>query len=738
MENNGFVRGMQWTMVAALFLGGCLTAMAMEIPTSTAWTVQFDPETATLTLTHPASGAVVSGEFRFDRITQDGVAAWRVTAPRDGINTRLAIEADDGQIQGYVSFAGTGDRLEISPMHRTRQNYHGHLIFEGHVQLSADTFACRTRPPKMQDVVQFGSGAADSALNDSLFDSETDTLLRFDVGGSGPRIRTHANGFDVQWATPIHVPSETTAAVELVSDYYRDRWAPFYTPVNRERCPTPPTGWMSWNVYFDTAGEEENLAEARVAAEYLEPFGLEIWHIESWQDNSPKLPVRDFSNLNLKPFEEQFPSGMKWLAGEIRKLGFVPGIWTVPFGTGNAEFYEEHKEWFLHHPDGTPMSNWSGRYLLDPSQEAVRAHMEEMHRVMAEEWGYEYFKIDGMSGANRSYSAHFYEMPDVRAAFKNPDIEAPFQLCVEALRRGMGGDAIWLACQGHFSGPEPAYADAGRTGSDIVHPGRPPEWHNYLNQARITLNQVFVNNILWWCDPDTLLVGEAPIETARLATAVVALPGQMMFAGDKLAELTPERMRLLQQALPVCDVRPLDLYPIFELIPVWNLKIRRPFAEWDVVSLFNFNDSPETIATAIEALGLPAGAYVYYNFWTGQWGETSGEFGFELPPHSNALVALHPKAAHPQFLSTDRHVTQGGTCLEALAWDGVTTTLSGTTQVVGGFPSTLIFRVSEGFSLASVTADGAAATHRMNGAGLLEVTLNADVSQSVEWTMQFE
>ena len=85
-----------------------------------------------------------------------------------------------------------------------------------------------------------------------------------------------------------------------------------------------------------------------------------------------------------------------------------------------------------------------------------------------------------------------------------------------------------------------------------------------------------MNNILWWCDPDTLLVGEAPIETARLATAVVALPGQMMFAGDKLAELTPERMRLLQQALPVCDVKALDLYPIFELTPVWDLKIKRP------------------------------------------------------------------------------------------------------------------------------------------------------------------
>ena len=106
--------------------------------------------------------------------------------------------------------------------------------------------------------------------------------------------------------------------------------------------------------------------------------------------------MSNFSNLNLKPSLEKFPHGMKWLAEEIRKLGFVPGIWTVPFGTGNAEFYEAHKEWFLHNPDGTPMSNWSGTYVLDPSQEVVRAHMEEMHRVMSQGWGYEYFKIEGM------------------------------------------------------------------------------------------------------------------------------------------------------------------------------------------------------------------------------------------------------------------------------------------------------------------------------------------------------
>ncbi|MGI6458865.1 MAG: hypothetical protein ACOX5J_02010 [Candidatus Hydrogenedentales bacterium] len=728
-------RGMAWAAVTALCAAGCMTALAMEIPTTTAWAVRFEPETAELTLNHAASGASIAGTLRFEAFEQGQVNAWPVVAPRDGIATRLALEAADHHIQGYVAFSGTGDRLEITPVHRTRQNFEGCLVFEGTARLGRDSFACRTRPPKTQTVVQFASGAADSALNDSMYDRMDDTLLRLEGGSS--RIATVPGGFDVVWSAPIHVPGEAQVAVEVLSGYYRHRWAPCFTPLNRSRCPRPPTGWMSWNVYFDTAGEAENLAEARVAAEQLKPFGLEIWHIESWQDNSPELPVSNFSNLNLRPFAEQFPHGMKWLADEIRKLGFVPGIWTVPFGTGNAAFYEAHTEWFLHELDGTPMSNWSGKYVLDPSQDAVRAHLEEMHRVMSREWGYDYFKIDGMSGANRGYSAHFYEMPAVQAAFRNPEIEAPFRLCLEAIRRGIGDDAVWLACQGHFTGPETAYADAGRTGADIVHWRKPPDWNNYLNQARVTLNQIFVNNILWWCDPDTLLVGEAPLEMARLAMAVVALPGQMMFAGDKLAGLPPERMRLLQQTLPVCDVRPLDLYPLFELLPIWDLKLRRPFGEWDVVSLFNFGEEPRRIETTLDALGLSEGTYLFYDFWTGDWGETSGKLGRELAPHSNAVLAVHRATAHPQFLSTDRHLTQGGISLETLAWDETVKSLSGVTQAIGGFPDTLVFRVPEGYTFVEAVADGAIVTHDTTASGLLSMTLSAAESRLVKWELRF-
>ncbi|NQT50938.1 alpha-galactosidase, partial [bacterium] len=584
------------------------------------WQVAFDPSASALACAHAASGAAVEGVLSFQALRDDGAEAWRIVPSRDDVADRLALLAPDGDVQGYLAASVRGGVLSIRVVHRAAQAYRGTLRFHGTARLGADTFACRTRAPEAPRVVQMAAGPADSRLNDSLFDVPTDAVLR--LGGDHVSITTSpaeegkAPAFGVALTARPETAARSALTFELERGYYRSRYVPHYSPIDKTRCPSPPTGWMSWNVYFDTAGEEENLAEARVGAEHLKPFGLEFWSVESWQDNSDTLPVSQFHNLTLRPHPGQFPHGMKWLADEIRALGFRPGVWTVPFGTGDEAFYAERREWFLHDADGRPLHNWCGRYVLDPSQPAVRQHMEDTHRTMAEDWGYEFFKIDGMSGRSQGYSAHFYERGDVRATFREP-CDAPFALCVEALRRGIGPDRVWLACQGHYTGPEVPHADAGRIGADIVHPNQPPKWHNILHQAEATLNQLFAHNVVWYGDPDTLLVGEfLPLDVARIATIVVGLPGQVTFAGDKLAALPPERMRLLQQCLPVCDVRPLDLYPLFDRAPVWDLKVRRPFAAWDVVALFNWSDDEAETGLAFDELGMEGqGDYLLYDFW---------------------------------------------------------------------------------------------------------------------------
>lgn len=714
------------------------------VETKGGWQVFFESSSSTLECVHSQTGVRMAGPLVFAMESEGKQRPWKIQLSRDYAPQRLAIVNEQNDVQGYVVISAGMERLELHAVHRPPQLYAGFLSYAPTVRFGSQAFACRTRVPEGCAVAQMASGQADSLLNDSVFDPERDRVLRYGGGNAViatlPSTKGEAPEFQASLRTGILKTDGDAISLELMTDYYRSRYVPQYRLIDRKRCPTPPTGWMSWNVYFDTAGEKENLDEARVGAQYLQPFGLEIWSIESWQDNSPKLPVSNFHNLTLRPSPQKFPHGMKWLAGQIRELGFRPGIWTVPWGTGDESYYQAHKSWFLHGPDGKPLSNWNGRFLLDPSQKEVRRHMEMTHRVMSRDWGYEFFKIDGMSGTGPGYSAHFFERPDVRAAFKKP-IKEPYSPCIEALRRGIGPDRIFLACQGHFSGPEVAWADAGRLGADIVEANHPPRWANYLNQARVTLNQLFVHNIVWYNDPDTLLVGAAPLAEARLATTVIALPGQLTFFGDKLGQLSSERMRLLQQALPVCDVHPLDLAPVNELKAVWDLKIRRPFGSWDVVSLFNWGDAAREVGFSFNNLGVDASKeYVVFDFWNQKFlGVHRESFAARIEPHANLLLAIHEQSNHPQFLATDRHVSQGGVELINEVWNPSQCELACKFKCVKNDALTVTIHRPAGFKMLRASAESA----HLEGvsepeASIVKAILKRDSSGEGVLVVQFE
>ncbi len=709
-------------------------AIAAFILALGAWTAQFDQETQQLTLTHSSTQTQVVGTLSF----KSGDEQWRIELPRDGVETRLILVSPYNDAQGYLTFNAQGDRLEILAYHRTRQFYEGELSFDGKAIVPQDSFPCRTNPKVGERVLALTSGNANSNTFDTLFSAETDLAVRFQASnlkltGSSAPYSVHASG-------RIQESSEAVFIIEADQNYFQKRWVPHYAPINRARCPKAPTGWLSWNTYFDQAGAAENLAEARIGQKYLQPFGCEYWEIESWQGNSDQLPVSKFYNLNLEVNETQFPEGMKKLADDIRALGFKPGIWTAPFGTGNKEFYEAHKDWFLHDKDGNPIDSWNGRYTIDPSNDEVVEHIRHIHEIASREWGYEYFKIDGMSGGGPGYSAHLFELPAVRAAMKNPEVEAPFERCVKALREGIGEDRVFLACQGHFTGPEAGYADAARTGADIVSPNQPVKWSNLLQQAGRTLNQVFVNNIVFYSDPDNLLVNEAlSLEEARVTTTIVALPGQLTFFGDHLGELPPERMKLLQQTLPVCDVRPGALYPYFSYLPIWDLKLSRSFGSWDVVALFNWTDAALSVGADFKELGLEAGQYVGYEFWTNRYlGQVDSRLELEVPAHAVRLVALHQRQSSPQFLSSDRHVSQGGVDLVDLTWsdDG---TLKAKFKLVAENKTTARFLIPEGYEFAEASGEGFTVETSLESDGqVLAVGMTSATSGEYEVALKFK
>ena len=337
----------------ALFACTVWTVYADTAFTAGEWKIAFAVKGQTLRLTHTASGLDVAGElsFRGPANPEDAPAqpdaAWRVADSRDGVPHRLALLDPRGNAQGYLAFDTDGGRFSFLVYHRTALAYRGSLSYSGEMKYRADAFACRTRPIPHEQVLQLASGPVVSRLNDSLFSAAADEAVQFQAADL-EMTPTSPGAFTFVMSGSPDFPADAEFSVRILRNYYRNRWVPNYAPIDRARAPRAPTGWMSWNTYFDKAGSKENLAEARLGAKYLRPFGLEFWSIESWQGDSDCLPVSKFHNMNLEVNERQFPEGMKWLADEIRTLGFRPGLWTAPFGTGNAAFYAAHKDWFLH------------------------------------------------------------------------------------------------------------------------------------------------------------------------------------------------------------------------------------------------------------------------------------------------------------------------------------------------------------------------------------------------------
>ena len=709
------------------------------------WRVSFADEGARLSLSHADGLATIEGELRFSgpaavAVSGEGkdaaVCAWRVVSPRDGAKRRLALVDARGNVDGYIAFQPDGDGVSMLVHHRTAFAYEGVLSFCGEVRYRDDAYPCSLTPKRGDRVLSVKSGPAVSRNDDALYSPSTDEALHF----KSLRLKAESGKLSASAELRIDDPSANAISLKIVKGWYKNRWAPYWRPPDRRRAPHAPTGWLSWNTYFDTAGSKENLDEARFAARHFKPFGMEIWNIESWQDNSPRLPVSNFHNMNLETYAVQFPEGMKWLADEIRKLGFRPGLWMAPFGTGSTNFYKAHHDWFLHDAQGRPIRCWNGKFTLDPTVAEAREHLRRIFDKASHDWGYEFFKIDGMSGRNHGYCAHLYERPEIRACFRDPSCPNPFELCVKSFREGIGEDRIFLACQGHFTGAEAAYADASRTGADIVHPHQPVKWENILLQARCTVNQIFAHSNVFWCDPDCMLVSQAALsrEEAQVETTVVALPGQQTFAGDKLAELAPDRVKLIQQALPACPAQPAKLYPQFGRLPVWDLHVSRPFGDWHVVALFNWGDAEERIGLGWGEIGEYAERrFVGWEFWTGTYlGEKAGRLELEVPPRSVRLVALQPAAGRPQFLTSDRHVTQGGVELKGQVWSG--RLLKATVNVVGGFPMTVRFAVPEGFAVRNAEADGAKVSWRMESGGrVLAVDVSSEATVDAVLKLMF-
>jgi hypothetical protein len=516
----------------------------------------------------------------------------------------------------------------------------------------------------------------------------------------------------------------------VFSHYYRDSLhVKFYAPIDKSIFPLPPSGWCSWYYYYQEIDPAEVMKNAHWVASTLKPFGAQYIQIDDgWQGTGHGLGEnRDWSTI-----DKRFAPGMTTLTAEIRKLGLTPGLWLAPHGQSNAAVVRANPGVFLLRSDDSSASDtWEGTYLVDPSTQRSREYLRNLFTTLAG-WGFDYFKIDGQPIVVDEYRA--------KKSFMKGNPEDPDRLyrgTLGSIRAAIGPNRYLLGCWGTpIEGA--GIMNGSRTGGDVV-----PAWDGFRVALAATMRWFFLHNIVWYCDPDVMLLRTPlSLDQARAWATLQGLTGQALMASDRLPDLPEERVEIMKRVFPAVDIRPLDLYPSQRDKKILDLKINRPGLQYDVVGLFNYDEhASNDLLLRWSDVGLPdTGAVHVFDFWNQEYiGAWEKGLNFHLSPTSCRAVALVPDNRAVTLVSTNRHITQGWIDLLEESFDSRSLTYTGRSRVVAGDPYELRFAFHRGtnYRIISATA-GDLQVAITNHQGWATIRTLSPREGDVRWRVTFE
>ncbi|HEU5130809.1 MAG TPA: alpha-galactosidase, partial [Pyrinomonadaceae bacterium] len=428
----------------------------------------------------------------------------------------------------------------------------------------------------------------------------------------------------------------------ILKNYFRDTLKiKYFHPIDKTRFPLPPSGWCSWYFFYQEINEDEIKLTAKWIAENLKDFGVHYVQIDDgWQGTGHGLGEnRDWSTIN-----KRFPSGMDGLAAYIKSLGLKPGIWLAPHGQSNEAVVKNHAGVFMLKPDGTTASNtWEGTFLVDPSAPESQKYLKDLFAKLTS-WGYEYFKIDGQPIVVREYR-------NKKGFMKKPaeDTDALYRETLKSIRAGIGPNSYLLGC---WVVPLEGVGlmNGSRIGADVL-----PNWDGFKFAMRATMQYYFLHNVAWYTDPDVFIVrAPLPLEQARAWATLQGLTGQAALMSDRLVDLSAERVELIKRVYPAVDIRPLDLFSSDRNKRIWDLKINHLGRAYDVVGVFNFDESkPVSSFVSWKDLGLPEDRPIHvFDFWNKEYlGAWEKGISLQLSPASTRVLSLVPATDQIQLVS---------------------------------------------------------------------------------------
>ncbi len=298
--------------------------------------------------------------------------------------------------------------------------------------------------------------------------------------------------------------------------------------------PAPPEGWCSWYCFGPrvTARQvTDNLEWIAGNAPYLRYIQI---------DDGYQPAMGDWLETG-----SAFGGDIRTVLDQIRKRGFEPAIWVAPFiAEEKSHLFTQHPDWFMKDAGGQPLASnkvtfggWRRGpwYALDGTHPGAREFLQSLFRTMNREWGVTYFKLD----------ANFW------GAMHSAKLHDPKATRVEAYRRGMeaviagAGKSFILGCN-HPMWPSLGVIHGSRSSGDISR-----RWNTVKKVAGENLHRAWQNQVLWWNDPDALvLMGTLPENEFLFHAAATYATGGMLLSGDDLTRISPERKALLDKLRP--------------------------------------------------------------------------------------------------------------------------------------------------------------------------------------------
>ncbi len=624
-------------------------------------------------------------------------------------------------------------------------------------------------PRKNPEVMYFALGQVSGPAFHSLFDRKQDAIIQFPEETTLQRASQDVDRMNVTMPVPGN------SYIRLIPDYYtKTLGVPFYVPFDDSYFRSAPMVWSSWTGYYKDVTEKDVVDTTDWLAKNLKPYGFQYVQLDDGFDRGKNGEHYWIENWD----KTKFPHGPQWLTSYIKSKGFHAGLWIVPNVYAGA--LTQHPDWYLRTLEGDHISDYVTP-VLDSSNPEVMDFVRKEFTTLSD-WGFEYYKFDGEGSIPQA----FPELDKDKLYDKSSDPVTIYRNRLKVIRDAIGPKAFLEGCPAGMPLDGVGYFNSFFNGHDLYN-----NWQGMYPLFSSINGNAFSNHIFAYVMPGEgielgkpmtmeeakksrlpdvlheITAREDPAtgvgvteQEARTIVSVISLSGVAYPVGNVMADLPPERLRLLQQTMPTMPIIPLDLFSrgtdtrankfrqvraddyIHNYPEILDLKVNETSGNYDVAGFTNWRSEAVTRTISLrDKLGLkPNDSYVVFDFWNQKvLGVYSDAIAIDIEPHDTRVLSVNPLLPRPQLVGNSRHITGAYSILNQ-EWDQSKNELSGTSEPVPGEPYTLWFYLPKGFSVQHLRVVGKGSEelpekHLLNGNALMLSFSGQE--QPVHWEVSF-